>query len=214
MQKDNGLTSFLKYGGAYDFLQKVAGTHKVRAWVASRYWRAEKSSVIVDLGCGTGTALNYLPSGSSYIGVDASSKYIERARKHYGGRGTFFTSTISDAMADSTLSQSCADLVLCNGLLHHMDDDQALETIDYARSLLSSTGRFVCTEPTFLAHQSYVSRLVMGWDRGKNIRSETEWKKLFQNKFSNIDTNIFFGVSSFPFIRIVVVMTKSDIGEL
>ena len=100
------------------------------------------------------------------------------------------------------------------GLLHHMDDDQALETIDYARSLLSSTGRFVCTEPTFLAHQSYVSRLVMGWDRGKNIRSETEWKKLFQKKFRNIDTNIFFGVSSFQYIRIVVVMTKSDIGEL
>jgi ubiquinone/menaquinone biosynthesis C-methylase UbiE len=208
-QVNNGLLYFLKFSVAYDLLQWMAGTHKVRKWLAANYWRLNKSKSVVDLGCGTGSALKFLPDDIRYMGIDSSQRYIDSAREKHGNRGTFHVSTVSAAKKNALVENESIDLVICNGLLHHLSDLEVEELLTLSKSILAKTGRLVCCEPAFLAHQSSVSRKLMSFDRGKGIRTELEWKEMFEKHFESVQTEIFFGVSAFPYTRIVVVAKKN-----
>ena len=54
-----------------------------------------------------------------------------------------------------------------------------------AKRALKPGGRMVCLEPTFLEHQSRMSRWLLNQDRGKGIRTQLEWQKLFTSHFPN-----------------------------
>jgi len=47
---------------------------------------ADGASVILDVGCGTGDALNYLDGYARYVGFDTDEIAIRSARKRFGSR--------------------------------------------------------------------------------------------------------------------------------
>ena len=59
---------------------------------------------ILDIGCGTGASVRYLPSDVEYVGIDLSAPYIEVAQVKYGKRGKFVcadASTFDGSTLDS-----------------------------------------------------------------------------------------------------------------
>jgi len=52
--------------------------------------------LVLDIGCGPGALLRYLPAGASYIGFDRNHAYIVQARREHGGRGTFICDDVSN----------------------------------------------------------------------------------------------------------------------
>ena len=109
--------------------------NRVRPWVVGGVdmspvyasLEAGPDDVILDVGCGTGNALHYLPSFKAYHGFDVDSVAIEFARKEAAGRPDVTYEARALVADDVALIQP--SLVILAGLLHHLDDLQAIELL-------------------------------------------------------------------------------------
>jgi predicted SAM-dependent methyltransferase len=101
-----------------------------------------------------------------------------------------------------------ADLVLCNGVLHHLDDQETLDVFKLAKSILAPGGRFVSYEPVFLAHQDRISKWIMRRDRGQHVRREREWRALAGSVFQDFDTDIATNLIRIPYTYIIFECRK------
>ena len=204
-QDDSGLKSLLTISSVYDFFQNtLLGGDKSRKWLAANIWKPKSGEAIVDIGCGSGIVLEYLPPDIEYLGIDVSENYIRSARRKFSGRGTFFLGTARDLVNHDNSHLGSADLVLCNGLLHHLSDGAALEVLELSKRIMKSDGRLVCLEGTFLARQTRLSRWIVSADRGRHVRSEQEWKNLIGRAFESYSTRILTGLLRIPYTHIVI----------
>jgi SAM-dependent methyltransferase len=162
------------------------------------------SEKVVDLGCGPGSSLNYLPRTIDYWGVDISNTYIETARKQYAGRGTFLVGQVSDFLGGKDLRLNGADVVLCNGLLHHLCDEEAFQVLELSANILKASGRLICLEATYLLRQTGISKWIVDQDRGKYVRSEQEWKRLIGAVFDSYSTSVVTGLTRIPYTHIII----------
>jgi SAM-dependent methyltransferase len=204
--EDSGwLKNLLSISQVYDFFQHdLLGGRQAREWLASNFWKLKGGERIVDIGCGSGAVLDYLPRDSDYIGIDVSERYIGAARKKYSGNGTFFLGTALDFLNQDYSRRNNTDLVICNGLLHHLPDDQAREVLEVSKKLLKPGGRLICLEATYLARQTRLSKWIVSTDRGRFVRSEQEWKRLVSQIFDRCDTTIVTGLIRIPYTHIVI----------
>ena len=204
-QDDSGLKKLLTFSWLYEFFQaNLLGGHKARKWLATNVWKLKSRETIIDIGCGPGTILEYLPPEVSYWGIDVSENYIRSARRRFAGRGTFFLGTARDFLDHDDSHLNSADLVLCNGLLHHLSDDEAIEVLKLSRLLMKPNGRVVCLEGVFLARQTRLSRWIVSRDRGRHVRSEQEWKNLMAQVFDSYSTSILTGLLRIPYTHITI----------
>jgi len=189
----------------YAGFQSLVGAAYARRWLAKHIWHLEPGQKVIDIGCGPGTILNYLPNNIEYIGVDISPEYITTAQHKYNNYpATFLLGSAADLLESGHEKLMEADLVMCNGVLHHLDDEEVQSILKLSKQILKKDGRLVCVEPTFLAHQSRLSRWIISCDRGCNVREESEWKKLISLEFDSPKTMILSGLLFVPYIHIAI----------
>lgn len=137
---------------------------------------ADASDVIVDVGCGTGDALRYMSSFKSYHGFDIDSGAIEFARARASGRPEV-TFEAREVTAED-LASVRPSLVILAGLLHHMDDEQAIGLLE----LLGRTPsiRRVATQDVVYLPRQRMSNLLARLDRGKFVREEDGYRSLVE----------------------------------
>src|SRR5258708_9500510 len=89
-----------------------------------RQLQVAAADVIVDVGCGTGDALNYLTDFRAYHGFDTDEVAIAAARQRAQGRAnvTFTTGLLGAA----DLARIPPPRPAVYGLLHHLTDDEAV----------------------------------------------------------------------------------------
>jgi SAM-dependent methyltransferase len=154
----------------------------VRPWIVGGvdmnpvYARLEAGpdDVIVDVGCGTGDALHYLPRFKAYYGFDVDPVAIEFARGKAAGRPN--VSYEARPLGPEDLAAIQPSLVILAGLLHHMDDAQATKLLAMFAGT-SSIRRIVTQDPVYLPGE-HVSNLVARLDRGKFVRREDGYREL------------------------------------
>jgi ubiquinone/menaquinone biosynthesis C-methylase UbiE len=203
-QDDSGLKRLLTNPRFYELFQKFLGGANAKKWLVKNFWAPRSGDVIVDIGCGSGNILEHLPPDIEYLGIDTSEEYIRSARRRFAAGGTFFLGTAQDFVNQNNSYFDSADLVLCNGLLHHLSDCEALEVLELSKRIMKSDGRLVCLEATYLARQTRLSRWILNRDRGKHIRSEQEWKDLIGQAFESYSTHILTGLIRIPYTHIVI----------
>lgn len=206
MQNDSGIRSLLTRPWVYNTYQNLVGATRGRQWVSDKFWRVRPGQRVVDIGCGPGNVVQHLPSGVKYVGFDISEEYIGHARRRFAGDPdkTFVVGSAEDFIANLPEPMREADLVIMSGLLHHLDDGEALTALRLARKALSPQGRLVALEGTFLVKQTRLSRWFVGLDRGRNVRSEPDWKTLVGQVFDHFDTFILTGLDRTPYTYIVL----------
>jgi SAM-dependent methyltransferase len=187
MQINSGLRSVLALPLVYRLAMWAVGGHNFRHWFIDNILALKPGQKVVDIGCGPADILNELGT-VDYIGLDTSEAYVDAARRRYGERGAFISGNVESWAADPRIQD--ADLVLCYGVLHHVDDDEAKKIVQMARQCLKSGGRFVFFEPSYLLWQSRWSVFMMSRDRGQSIRTEQGWKALVSDVFPRTVTNI------------------------
>jgi SAM-dependent methyltransferase len=171
----------------YNLLQRLVGGGSDRAAFMRTHVVFRSGEKVVDVGCGTGGALEFLPL-VNYFGFDPNPDYIRVAQSRYGSRGQFFCGDASSPRVRE-LAQD-ADAFLSMGVLHHLTDQQIDEVLGLARACLRPRGRFIFYEPCFSANDDWVGRMFMRLDRGENIKTDQAWRALLSEYFATVEEYI------------------------
>jgi 2-polyprenyl-3-methyl-5-hydroxy-6-metoxy-1,4-benzoquinol methylase len=200
------LAQFLKFSGSYRLLGKLAVSRTdARAAYARQYLAVRPGQRVLDLGCGPADILSVLPD-CEYIGIDSEPRYIESARTRYGRRGTFVCTPIEDFVVDAPGS---FDVVMANGVLHHLDDQQAGTMLRLAAAAMKENGRLVTLDGCFLDGQSFIARALLRMDRGKFVRDEPGYLTLARQHFGSVQTDVRHDLLSFPYSLLIMTCRVS-----
>src|SRR5438552_1117619 len=105
----------------YNWTQWLMGADRAWRILVSDYVRPRPTDRLLDIGCGTGRILRYLPA-VEYSGIDADCRVVQWAQKNYGHRGRFRCAAIDEPLPENW---GPFEVVLANGVLHHVDDTTA-----------------------------------------------------------------------------------------
>jgi SAM-dependent methyltransferase len=177
----------LRSAGPYNLLQRFVGGDRDRADFVRTHVTFRPDEKVVDAGCGTGSALEFLPA-VNYFGFDPNRDYIRVAQSRYRNRGELFCGDASSPRVRE-LAQG-ADAFLSLGVLHHLSDQQIAEILSLARACLRPSGRFIFYEPCFSANDDWVGRIFMRLDRGENIKTDQAWRALVSKYFATVEEYI------------------------
>ena len=78
-----------------------------------------------------------------------------------------------------------ADIVFALGLLHHLDDETALNVMRLAHQALKPGGRLLTFDPCFDAGQNMMSRFLVSIDRGQNVRTMAGYESIASAVFES-----------------------------
>jgi len=141
---------------------------------------------ILDVGCASAACAGQIidMKQNRYVGVDIEARYIELAAKFHP-YGHFLQ---QDARKLQFAGESF-DVVMFNGVWHHMDDALVLACMDEVRRVLRPTGVVLVAEPVFRRDWP-VSTFFLKNDRGKFIRTRDGYRSLFAG-FDIVEENTF-----------------------
>lgn len=162
------------------------GVNRLRRVYAREYVKASPGDRILDLGCGLGDFVEHVP-GTFYCGLDSNVRYIRYAQKKYSGEARFFCRNV-DGVLDEEFSDF--DIVLANGVLHHLNDEQAARLIRLADTALKSEGRFVTFDPCLTENQSALSGWLTRHDRGGFVRTNEGYRRLASAVFPRVESEV------------------------
>ena len=205
MQSNSGLLRWLKVPCLYNLLQDAVGANALRRKVIQKYVRARAGNKLIDIGCGPAQVLTWLPD-VQYLGLDISSHYIASARRTHGNKGTFVVGDTKSLRGDSRFKD--ADIVIALGVLHHLDDEDATHCIRFAYDALKEGGRFVCLDACWIPNQGLLSRYIMSHDRGRNVRTEQQYRQLALEFFRNVNAWVDKQPMRIPYVTVVLECEK------
>lgn len=198
------LKSLLAFPFLYESFTGLLGGSKARSIYAKEYIQATSGNRVLDIGCGPGDIVEYMPS-IDYVGFDFNQKYIDSAVRNYKGRGLFFCGKVGEMSVDNPGS---FDIALATGVLHHLSDNEALELFKTAKEALKSGGRLVTLDGCFVSGQSKIARFIIASDRGQFVRTREEYLKLASNVFCEIKVIIRHDLLRIPYTHIILECTK------
>ena len=198
------IRSLLAISILYKLFTRIIGSN-VRTLYVTHHIRPKNGDRVLDIGCGSGDILSYLPS-VEYVGLDKSRQYINAAKKHFGNKGTFLTKKVTDNTIHE-LSLSDFDIVLATAVLHHLNDEEAIQLFELARSALKPHGRLVTFDGCYKKGQSWFKRFLLSKDRGRYVRTEDQYRALAAEIFSDIKISIYHNLIRIPYTHIIMECT-------
>ncbi|MDP6775655.1 MAG: class I SAM-dependent methyltransferase [Candidatus Latescibacteria bacterium] len=122
--------------------------------------------VIVDVGCGTGDALDYLEGYREYHGFDPDARAIDHLRRRRPRPGVH---VYDRELGRADIERIRPTAALLVGVFHHLSDQQVLEVLD----VLGTGGhvRGIRTLDVRKRRGDLVNNAFVAFDRGKYVRS-------------------------------------------
>jgi len=193
MTERAGIYRLLRSSLIYDGFQHFIGRHSsaLAHFVASMH--LSPGATVIDIGCGPGRLVPYLPESVRYIGFEPNSRYVETARSRYGLRGEFHVGYFD---SDAAARLGNVDVAIVSAVLHHMSDPEARALYALLRPTLSQTGRVVSLDCVLHQGQHPVSRMLAKLDRGKHVRSPEEYMAIARTAFTRVDGSLL--LQAFP----------------
>ena len=160
---------------------------------------------VLDIGCGPATFLSNFPSfpPDQYTGLDPNPAYIDTAKAVFPQAdlhvGT--TSTVAEAISGTF------DLAVAFGVLHHVDDAEAIRIAEFARDRLCPGGTFFALDPVFVPGQHPIARRLAASDRGQHVRDLDGYRELVAGVFgaSAVTADALSGLLRVPYNHSAIV---------
>lgn len=176
----------------------IGGAERSRILVRD-YIQPKASDRILEIACGPGTIVPYL-GAAQYVGFDANPHYIERARKRFP-HAQFVCDQVG---AYSLPQQNCFDTVLALGIVHHLDDAEAVQLFRVAHDALKPGGKLITLDGVWANNQSAAERYLLSRDRGHFVRDEPGYNQLAAQVFGTIHSHVRPRLLRIPYTHIIL----------
>ena len=184
MERNTGLRAALTVPRVYELTQAALYRRGAHADRVRTLFPGLGTTItrVLDIGSGPAAFLGqYRRFGSfAYVALDPSAAYIAKAEQRFPGLGTYLVGT-TDSIDGPALGSF--DLVVADGVLHHVSDAEAVAIARFARERLAPGGRFVTFDPVRVPGQHRVASLLMDMDRGARIRTAPEYHAILTEGF-------------------------------
>jgi len=145
-ENDDVLQTSIKLKEKYSHTTLYPG-HKKMTKKFESFYKNLSQKIVLDYGCGKGLdSLKLLKAGATVYGIDIAENYIEETielAKKNGFSESMFDFKVMDAHK-LEFQENKFDLVIGNGILHHLDKIVAINSI---YKVLKPGGRLVFKEP-------------------------------------------------------------------
>ncbi len=195
------MKTLLDFPIVYLTLQTAIGAKHARKICLDEYAHPVTGERVLDVGCGPGFVIDYLPP-VEYVGTDIDSRYIRHARQKYGDRGQFHEVLLT---AENTAEFGTFDLILLNGVVHHIDDAGVRDLFRILASCLRENGRVMTLDGCYSDSMSPISRFLINNDRGEYVRHYSEYPALASGIFSQVTATHRRDLFRFPYDAVVMV---------
>ena len=187
----------------YELSQIILTRHGCWKTFVERDLRPVAGQRLLDLGCGTGIILDFLPV-VDYWGLDSNSRYIRFAQKKATERVNFIC---ADLARTPWLVEGLFDLATATGVLHHLSDEQAVDLFKNVRKVLKPEGRFVTFDGCFEKGQSVIARMFLSMDRGRFVRTRPAYEALARPFFGRVQSRIENKFLRVPYTHLIMEMS-------
>lgn len=194
------LRNILAQARVYSLFAQIVGASRGRQIFIQRHVRPHAGDRVQDIGCGPADILEY-PPAVDYYGFDLSANYIKSARKRFGARGHFYVQALSPELVRK---YSGFNLVLANGVLHHLTDAESLDLFRLAKAALIPGGRLVTLDGCFTEKQCLLARYFLKYDRGKHVRRQDAYVKLAREVFDEVRPSLTTELLRIPYTHLVL----------
>ena len=160
-----------KFPKFYDWIQILA-TGGYLSKISKDLLFLENKSVL-DIGCGTGTLIEYL-NPKSYFGVDINSEFIKLARKKYPGFKFKILNIVDEKFPDGEF-----EFVFMMNVLHHLTDDQIIKVFKKIKKSGYSR-EFVIVESK---PDNFLGKFLGKFDAGSNFREYHNLRDIIEKHF-------------------------------
>ncbi len=199
------LYSVLSHPWVYSTLQNLLGANSSRRTYLKHYARISPGDRILDIGCGPADILALLPPEVDYLGFDMNNAYIEDAKKRFGNRGRFFCAEVTQ---HTLQNEAPFDLIMANGLIHHLDDEQTRDLFTLAINHLKPDGKMLTIDGCYTKDQPTVTRFILSRDRGQYVRNAEEYQALAGSIFPRVETDIRSDLLTIPYTHIIMTLRR------
>ena len=193
------IRSVLAAPHAYQLWWNAVGGPAWAKVLVNEYIRPPAGARILEIGCGPGTIVRYLPE-SEYLGFDLSSRYIELAKKRYP-QAKFVCERVSQF---SLAERGSFDVVLALGIVHHLDDSEAQQLFQIAYDALRPGAKLVTIDGVWTDDQSTATRWLLARDRGEHIRSARDYVGIASRVFADVRPSIRHDLLRIPYSHLIL----------
>jgi len=193
------IRSVLAAPHAYQLWWNAVGGPAWAKTLVKDYIRPSAGVRILEIGCGPGTIVRYLPK-SEYLGFDLSPRYIELARKRYP-QAKFVCERVS---LFSLAERGNFDVVLALSIVHHLDDAEAQQLFRIAYDALRPGARLVTVDGVWTNDQSATARWLLSKDRGEHVRTEHEYISIASQVFKDVRPSIRHDLLRIPYSHLIL----------
>jgi trans-aconitate methyltransferase len=204
-QTTHGIRAMLSSSWANSFYRWLVFDERCQTGYVQRYVRPRDGDRIPDIGCGPADVLGSLPLGVRYDGFDLSDTYIEQARRRWKNRGTFHCARLD---ASNLAEPGAYDLMLSYGVLHHLEDHEAVALFQLTLRALKPAA--ASSRPTAATSRDNPGspRYMISKDRGRNVRDATGYLALARQVFCHVTPHVWHDLLRIPYTLLVLECTN------
>lgn len=200
--------SVLATPAVYQLWTKAVGSHKFVNYLVNEHIRPKTDSRVLEIGCGPGTMVPSLPQ-SGYLGFDLSPEYIEQARKRFP-KAQFLCERVSQFSLTKTQE---FDVAIAIGIVHHLDDAEAVQLFQIAYAALKPNGRLVTVDGVFTKDQSAAARYLLSRDRGEHVRSQDEYVRIATQVFHDVKPIVRNDLLRIPYTHLILECVRPALSK-